>query len=45
VGPRDDLDAVTKRKKFLPLLGLEIWSSSPEPSRYAEWDIPSRLPR
>jgi hypothetical protein len=28
VGPRSSLDIMEKRRKSLPLLGIEIWSSS-----------------
>jgi len=32
VGPRAGLDAVVRRKKFLPLQAIKPWSSSPLPS-------------
>jgi len=34
VGLRADLDAVTKRKEIPTIPGIEIRSSSPEPSHY-----------
>jgi hypothetical protein len=34
VGTRASLDVMVKRKKSLPLLGIESWSSSPQHSYY-----------
>jgi len=37
VGPRDGLDAVAKRKKSLPMPGIEFLSSSLQSSHYSDW--------